>query len=906
MTTPTLTPAQISEFLAGGEWRRAFGGSVLQRGAKLARARQVGSVTGKILETGDAELCGQITEKSGASHDAIVALWLENGRLTCEADCSCDVGMNCEHGAALLEHLMQGERLLTAFGGTPHAERMTGGKTLGLPDEPPHAPPILPSEEPASRAGDSPKVRFLIRIERRPEGERISWMPDIYAIAYAVYGTHRVPLSPSGQLPPIVTPDGKIQRDRAEETMALRMLYAIDLLPGAEEPPASLRKLDRPPLPGTLWSVDKQQWPHPDIYWQRFRHEATRALESRGWEVQFSAHVGLKPLVFKTSSWSAEIVEEARGWFQLSAGFEIEGEKFDIQPILAALVSNRFLEMTEGMPQGQEFMIFLPDGRGLALPVGRFRHLLTTLGELMEYRFTGGPIRLSKLDAAQLASDEALSPEAPPEISELAVEVAEFQKIPRQPQPAGLAATLRDYQLDGYYWMQHLARHGLNGILADDMGLGKTLQTLTHLLAEIESERHQGSPSLVIAPTIVVENWQLEAAKFAPGLKVRVLQGPDRHRHFASLAKVDLALTSYALISRDLEQYLAQSFHLLILDEAQHIKNPGALVTRTVGQLRATHRLCLSGTPVENHLGELWSLMHFLMPGMLGSQEAFTETYRTPIEKNGNAAKREALAHRVGPLILRRTKQDVAKELPPKTEILHAIQLSEAQKDLYETVRSAMDKQVRQALAMQGVESRIVFLDALLKLRQICCHPSLLDRQPDGAESAKFEYLADMLETLGEEGHRVLLFSQFTSMLSLIEDHLTRQEVPYLKLTGETKNRQELVERWQGGEGSVFLISLKAGGTGLTRTGADTVIHYDPWWNPAAENQATDRAYRIGQDKPVFVHKLICQGTVEERIQQMQARKDHLATDLLSGATQTLSLTPALMESLLAPAEGPK
>ncbi|HRX55088.1 MAG TPA: DEAD/DEAH box helicase, partial [Verrucomicrobiales bacterium] len=368
----------------------------------------------------------------------------------------------------------------------------------------------------------------------------------------------------------------------------------------------------------------------------------------------------------------------------------------------------------------------------------------------------------------------------------------------------------------------------------------------------------------------------------------------------------DLVITSYGTARRDIELLRQCIWSDLILDEAQNIKNPGAKQSQAVRRIVAQNRVALTGTPVENHLGELWSLMHFLMPGMLGTQEAFTETYRTPIEKNGSDAKREALAHRVGPLILRRTKQDVAKELPPKTEILHAIQLSESQKDLYETVRSAMDKQVRQALAMQGVESQIVFLDALLKLRQICCHPSLLDRQPDGAESAKFEYLADMLETLGEEGHRVLLFSQFTSMLSLIEDHLTRQEVSYLKLTGETKNRQELVERWQGGEGSVFLISLKAGGTGLTLTGADTVIHYDPWWNPAAENQATDRAYRIGQEKPVFVHKLICQGTVEERIQQMQARKDHLATDLLSGATQTLSLTPALLESLLAPVESPK
>ncbi|MEQ1841877.1 MAG: DEAD/DEAH box helicase, partial [Verrucomicrobiales bacterium] len=565
-------------------------------------------------------------------------------------------------------------------------------------------------------------------------------------------------------------------------------------------------------------------------------------------------------------------------------------------------VKNRFLEVTEGMPSGQEFMIFLPDGRGLALPVGRFRRILTTLGELLEFKFGNGPVKLGKLDAALVAAElegEAVAITVPDEVGELSLRIHDFERIERVPVPPGLRAELREYQLDGYYWMQFLVSHGLNGILADDMGLGKTLQTLTHLLAEIESGRSDGLPSLVIAPTSVVMNWQREAAKFAPDLKVLVLQGADRKANFRKIPRADLVLTSYALLHRDLDQLLGNEFHLLALDEAQHIKNPGAQVTQAVATLRARHRLCLSGTPVENHLGELWSLMHFLMPGLLGSLDTFRSVYQTPIEKNGSEAKRAALARRVGPLILRRTKHDVAKELPPKTEILHEIEMSEAQKDLYETVRSTMDKQVRQALAIRGQQAQIVFLDALLKLRQICCHPRLLKEQESAASSAKFEYLIDLLEVFREEGHRVLLFSQFTSMLDLIEAHLVEEKVVYLKLTGETKDRQSLVERFQGGEGEVFLISLKAGGTGLTLTGADTVIHYDPWWNPAAENQATDRAYRIGQDKPVFVHKLICRNTVEERIQQMQGKKDDLATDLLSGATTSLNLTPETLAGLL-------
>lgn len=887
---PHLSLDLLAASLREGTWRRGFSDEALAKGLRLAKGRLVNQCRGEPLETGDVEITALVAEKDGSQFEPVIALWEEGSGMAVDSECSCDDGARCGHAAAALEFLAKHPaRLETAFGEKPLAEKMTTGQRLSMPDS--------TQPEPAASGGGP---TFLFRAERRPNGERLAWLPERYAQAFAVYQGHRVPLSPSGSLPPVVTPEGKIARDRAAETEALRALYALDLLPGAEEPPASLRKLEAPPQEGTLWAVDKQKWPHAEFYWQRFRHEGTKALEKHGWSVQYGADFGLRPLVFRTESWRAEIVEEGRGWFQLSAGFEIDGERFELQPILATLVANRFLETTEGLPDGQEFLVFLPDGRGMALPVGRFRHLLTMLGDLVSYRFSGGgPIRLGKVDAALVLAAPALAAEAPPEVKELAETALDWHRIRPVALPEGLKASLRDYQLHGYYWMRHLARHDLHGILADDMGLGKTLQTLAHLLAEVASGRAAGLPSLVIAPTSVVENWQREAAKFAPGLRIVLLQGPDRHGRLERLGEADLALTSYALIPRDIEAYLEQAFHLLVLDEAQHVKNPDALVTRTVRRLRARHRLCLSGTPVENHLGELWSLMHFLMPSLLGSWDDFTETYRTPIERNGNESRREALARRVGPLILRRTKRDVAKELPPKTEILHTITLSETQKDLYETVRSAMDKQVRQALALRGQESQIVFLDALLKLRQICCHPSLLANQPAGSPSAKFDYLADMLDTLREEGHRVLLFSQFTSMLAVIEARLAAGGFSWLKLTGETKNRQELVERFQGGEGDVFLISLKAGGTGLTLTGADTVIHYDPWWNPAAENQATDRAYRIGQDKPVFVHKLICRNTVEERIQKMQARKDGLAAGLLSGATQQLSLTPEILEELL-------
>ncbi|GAA5494836.1 hypothetical protein Rhal01_01000 [Rubritalea halochordaticola] len=910
--SPVLEIKHITDYLNTSSWTGQFERGVVMAGTKMARGRCVTSVTGEFLPTGDVELVTQIMDKTGHQYESILAFWMENGELQLDASCSCDVRSNCVHCACGLEYLSKGERLSIAFGETPHTENISEGKNLTS----------IESQKPAPSASDV-GPSFLIRIERRPNDKTLNYLPEIYAQPYAVYGKHQVPLEPSGNLRPIVTPEQKIIRKREAEMVALQTLYALDLLPLKKNENFDQLHDDQEETTATHflktakqstshiappWGVNKKEWPHPDFYWQRFRHEATPALESRGWEVKYSPHVALKPLVFRTDTWKAEMVEEAKGWFHLSAGFEIDGEQFELQPILAALLENNFMEVTEGMPKGQEFMIFLPDGRGLVLPVGRFRHILKTLGEILEFKFTNGPIKMSKLDAALLEADPEIEVEAPDDIEQIAERILSPQKIENIAPPDSLQATLREYQQQGFCWMQFLARSGFCGILADDMGLGKTLQTITHILTEKESGHSKGHPTLVLAPTSVVVNWQREAAKFAPTLSVLILQGSDRHQHFSRINEYDLVLTSYALIHRDLEQHLPIHYHLIALDEAQHIKNAAAQTSQAVRELSSTHRLCLSGTPIENNLGELWSLFAFLMPGLLGTQTQFTETYRSPIEKNHDEEKRNQLNRKVGPLILRRTKHDVAKELPPKTEILHTISLTEEQKDLYETVRSAMDKQVRQAIIARGGQAQIVFLDALLKLRQICCHPSLLKGEDDEAKryekldyhaSAKFSYLIELLETLRAEGHRVLIFSQFTSMLSIIEDYLNEESIEYLILTGATKDRQDLVERFQSGEGEVFLISLKAGGTGLTLTGASTVIHYDPWWNPAAENQATDRAYRIGQDKAVFVHKLICQDTVEERIQDMQSKKNTLADNILDGSTQTIDLNEQTMHSLL-------
>jgi SNF2 family DNA or RNA helicase len=343
---------------------------------------------------------------------------------------------------------------------------------------------------------------------------------------------------------------------------------------------------------------------------------------------------------------------------------------------------------------------------------------------------------------------------------------------------------------------------------------------------------------------------------------------------------------------------------MVILDEAQNIKNNTTRTAQAAYRLDSRLRLCLSGTPMENHLGELWSIYHFLMPGFLGGKETFNTSFREPIEAEGNDEVRQRLSQRIAPVLLRRTKQAVLHDLPDKIETIHRVELSPQQKDLYEAVRAAMDRRVQEEINIKGAGgSQIMILDALLKLRQVCCDPRLLklDAAKGVTESAKLDALMEVLVPLIEDGRRVLLFSQFTEMLALIQARLVEENIGHLLLTGKTENRQELVHEFQKGQTPVFLISLKAGGVGLNLTAADTVIHYDPWWNPAAENQATDRAHRFGQKNTVFVYKFICQDTIEEKILLLQRKKAELVQGLLEGKGANLKLTSEDLAYLLEP-----
>ncbi|MHB0805572.1 DEAD/DEAH box helicase [Stutzerimonas nitrititolerans] len=652
--------------------------------------------------------------------------------------------------------------------------------------------------------------------------------------------------------------------------------------------------------------------------WLHFAQEQLPELRQQGWQIDIQP--GFAYDLAQIDDWYAELDEAPeQSWFALELGILVEGERVSLLPVLLDVIRKNpaLLAPANLARRADDEMLRVPLGKRstvddrplqVLLPFGRLKPILTTLGELYLREQPGGDkLRLQRLDAARLGTLQALPFHwhGGEELRDFARRLQDFNQQPCAV-PAGLNAELRPYQLQGLSWLQTLRELSVGGILGDDMGLGKTLQTLAHLLLEKQAGRLD-RPALVVMPTSLIPNWQDEAARFAPDLRVLTLHGPARQARFAELADYDLLLTTYALLPRDIERWIEQPLHLLVLDEAQNIKNATSKAALAASQLVARQRLCLTGTPLENNLSELWSLFHFLMPGWLGDARTFTRTYRTPIEKHGDDDRLQHLIGRIRPFLLRRRKEQVAHELPPKTEILHWVDLTPAQRDLYETVRLAMDRKVRAEIDRKGLaRSQIIILEALLKLRQVCCDQRLVEaaksRTARSSTSGKLDSLLEMLGELLAEDRRVLLFSQFTSMLALIEESLQQRGIAYVKITGDTRDRRTPVQRFQAGEVPVFLISLKAGGTGLNLTAADTVIHYDPWWNPAAENQATDRAYRIGQDKPVFVYKLIARGTVEEKIQQLQAHKAELAASVLEGtAGMEWSLQQSDIDALLAP-----
>jgi superfamily II DNA or RNA helicase len=906
---------------------RIFHGRSVQRGREVMQAGRVSSLELEVLSSNLVELRAQVMGSKPSADEGgragseqrryqvgvRMSRKSAGAQVEIESHCSCAIGRLCKHAAAVLLQWQPQLSEAVAPAVTPSFSRpWTAASDAQATEEPEPDTPrhriahgmgtvcvrlgaaLAPSmaDTPANRQPPNAALYVSLRIDgvqvplqRAPsrlvvDGEIVDAAPDARQVERVIAQLHADGATPWSYAS---APQG---RRSSESAFQIRDDAAAQLI---EECVGNWRKQG--------WKVEVDE----DFPWQ--------VVEINDLEMAIHEVPG-------------------QDWFDLELGLKLGDKRVPLLPLLesalaeAKMPAPRNREVAGNAPGAARMLQVRVDAKHIIrLPWDRVAPLLDTLVELGDARRRGTArkpgartsraarvLRLSKLDLARvvtLAERGRLTWVGAPDLRSFAERLANFAHVEAVTVPASLQAQLRPYQRAGLNWLQFLREYGLGGLLADDMGLGKTLQTLAHVCLEKEQGRLL-TPALVIAPTSLVHNWVAEAGRFAPGLRALQLHGTDRHRDFERIASSDLVVTSFALLARDIEHLAQQEFHLLIVDEAQNIKNPRTQAAVAIRLLKARHRLALTGTPLENHLGELWAQFDWLAPGLLGDQASFSRLYRLPIEKRGDEARRVHLTARIRPFVLRRRKDEVAPELPPRTEIERYVALEGGQRDLYEAVRASMHDRVRLALAEQGLDrSQVVVLDALLKLRQVCCDPRLVSLASARTvhESAKLELLIEMLEGLLVEGRRVLLFSQFTSMLSLIEEALRQRGMRYTLLTGETRDRARAVEQFQGGEVPLFLLSLKAGGTGLNLTAADTVIHYDPWWNPAVEAQATDRAHRIGQDKPVFVYRLLCAGTIEERMRSLQARKAKLAQALLGDeAGLARALGAEDIEALLAPA----
>lgn len=655
--------------------------------------------------------------------------------------------------------------------------------------------------------------------------------------------------------------DGKpvqVQRDLATERQALQQVLLA--CPGLADADTD----------GQEWHLDQPQRALQVLSeLQAIDDEQLQCIWPEGERMRISGRSGLRQLKLG--------LRQQGDWFVLQGEIPLDNGK--------VLQLRQLLQLLKSSP-GR--FVRLDDGDWLALD-DSLRKRLDELGHLAD-RVSEQGLRLSPLTAPLLAS--------------LAQEVGAFEADQRwqahldrlqslrdyQPQvPSSLHAELRDYQREGFAWLSRLAHWGVGACLADDMGLGKTVQTLALLL-----QRAASGPQLVVAPTSVTLNWQAECLRFAPQLNVRIYQ---QQRSFDALGPNDLVITSYGLLQQDSSAFTGQHWTSVVLDEAQAIKNAQTKRSQAVMALQADFRLVATGTPLENHLGELWNLFNFINPGLLGSQESFATRFSTPIEK-GDAAARRALKALIQPFILRRLKSQVLDELPTRTEITYKVPLSDDEAHQYEALRQQAVDSLSQLDATAPKSMQV--LAEITRLRRFCCHPSLVVPGTNIAGS-KFQAFTEIVRELLENRHKALVFSQFVDHLSIARDWLDQQGIRYQYLDGSTpaKERQARVEAFQAGIGDIFLISLKAGGSGLNLTAADYVIHLDPWWNPAVEDQASDRAHRMGQQKPVTIYRLVAEHTIEEQIVALHARKRDLADSLLEGGEISGKLdADALLELL--------
>lgn len=623
------------------------------------------------------------------------------------------------------------------------------------------------------------------------------------------------------------------------------------------------------------------------------------ALRRRGWRVKMEGRASPYMDSLVVAAPVVRIQETAGGgWFDVGFDFE-DGQGMSLSQG----------EIQRALRKGDSFIE--SGGRKILIDSDAVQSMLDIFSDCASGESDKpGHFRMAGIHSAFVKSSLDALDGVDVEVSpEWRTQAGQFNRTVRvEPVPLGepLDGILRAYQKDGVNWLRFLEKSGFCGLLADEMGLGKTLQTLAWLQLERLTESARRRPALIVCPTSIVENWVEEAVRFVPRLKVLSLTGPDRHSRFDRVPGVDLVVTSYAVLRRDVELYSKQEFSAAILDEAQHIKNPSTQNAAAAARISARHRLVLTGTPVENTVTDLWSIMDFLMPGYLGSHATFRERYEQPISRGGPEGETAQikLRRKVHPFMLRRLKVDVAKDLPPKIERVASCELTADQKAVYSELLRTSRRRIEGLMSKQGFnKSRMEILTVLMRLRQVCCHLGLLDLPGLNPEypSAKMELFFELLDEALDSGHRMLVFSQFVKMLHILRDELDRRKVAYCYLDGSTKDRMSVVHTFNTDRAiPVFLISLKAGGTGLNLTGADMVIHFDPWWNPAVEDQATDRAYRIGQKRTVYGVKLITKGTVEEKVLALQQKKKAIiGATIESGERMVESLAWTDIQELL-------
>jgi SNF2 family DNA or RNA helicase len=620
--------------------------------------------------------------------------------------------------------------------------------------------------------------------------------------------------------------------------------------------------------PGTLELLAKRMGP------------VTKDLVLAGWRVEAEGKLIRPAGEFKLA------LSTGIDWFDLDGGIDYGGQSVNLPDLLAAA-------------RRGETMIELGDGSMGMLPEEWLKKygMLADLGTA-----ENGALRFNASQAGVLDALLANQPEIQVDAAfeKVREHLRQFEGVIALDSPPGFHGELRPYQREGLGWLDYLQRFGFGGILADDMGLGKTIQVLA-LLQRRRYRRQAKGPTLAVVPRSLVFNWIQEAAKFTPRLKVLDYTGPGRHSLREKFAEYDLIITTYGTLRTDITELTNFEFDYVMLDESQAIKNADSQSAKAARLVRARHRLAISGTPIENHLGELWSIIEFLNPGMLGSDSVFKKYTSAGTGAGLDAADRILLAKALRPFILRRTKSQVVQDLPEKTEQTLYCDMETEQRRCYDELRVHYRDALLHKDAVELNRSKIEVLEALLRLRQAACHPGLINPDVSSEPSAKLEMLLPSIAEVVEEGHKVLVFSQFTSFLAIVRERLDQEQLVYEYLDGRTRNRAAKVERFQNDpDCPIFLISLKAGGLGLNLTAAEYVYLLDPWWNPAVEAQAIDRSHRIGQTQHVFAYRLICRGTVEEKILELQQKKRDLADAILNADNRVIStLTREDLEFLL-------